>query len=76
MSHEIWIKNSPKAGVQTTQVEGLVLDLTEQEQEMISGFGGRDDGWASEIKITVQSPELQKKWLVSNFRYELSDLTP
>lgn len=76
MSHEIWINNSPKAGVQRTQLERLAIDLSEQEQEMISGFGGRDDGWASEIKITVESPELQKKWLVSNFRYELSDLTP
>lgn len=76
MSHEIWIDNYQKTEVQTTQVEGLVLDLTEQEQEMISGFGGRDDGWASKITITVENPELQKKWLVSNFRYELSDLTP
>lgn len=76
MSHEIWIDNYQKTEVQTTQVARLLIDLTEQEQEMISGFGGRDDGWASEIKITVESPELQKKWLVSNFRYELSDLTP
>lgn len=68
MSHEIRIKNYSKAGVQTIQLEGLVLNLTEQEQEVISGFGGRDDAWAFE------SQELQKKWLASNFRLEASGL--
>lgn len=48
MYREIWVSNSPKAGLQTTQLQGLFIGLTEHEQEMISGGGqrnGRDDCW-------------------------------
>jgi type VI protein secretion system component Hcp len=48
MSREIWVSHCPKAGLQTTQLQGLFSGLTEHEQEMISGGGqgdGRDDCW-------------------------------
>jgi hypothetical protein len=40
MSREIWVSHCPKAGLQTTQLQGLFSGLTEHEQEMISD-GGR-----------------------------------
>lgn len=74
MSHQIWLNNSQKVGLQTTQVQGLVIDLAEQEQEMISGFGGRDDGWVTGWRVTVETQELQKLYVASNFRLETLDL--
>lgn len=68
------VKNHPRTGLKTTQLQGLVSDLTEQEQEMLSGFGGRDDGWLNGFSIESDNQELQKHWLGSNFRVSVGDL--
>lgn len=74
MSCERWVKTSQKTELQTTQLQGLVSDLTEQEQEMIAGFGGCDDTWLNGFSIGIENQELQKKWLGSNFRVSIGDL--
>lgn len=68
--------NSQKAGLQTTQIQELVIDLTEHEQEIISGFGGRDDCWCllSEFRIGVENSERQKQFVNSNFKLDIPNL--
>lgn len=56
------------------QLQGLVNDLTEQEQEMISGFGESDDAWLNWFSIGIENQESQKKWLGANFRVTSGDL--
>jgi hypothetical protein len=58
----------------SVQLQGLVNDLTEQEQEMISGFGESDDAWLNGFSIGIENQESQKKWLGSNFRVTSGDL--
>jgi hypothetical protein len=74
MSCEIWVKTHQKPGLQITQLQGLVNDLTEREQEMISGFGESDDAWLNGFSIGIENQESQKKWLGSNFRVTSGDL--
>jgi hypothetical protein len=59
--------SNPSLNLKTCHSIGLVTDLNEHEQEIISGYGGRDDMWAFEVK----SSEKQKPWLHSNFKVEL-----
>ncbi len=54
----------------TCQSRGLVIDLNEHEQEIISGSGGRDDAWTWEVK----GKEKHKHWLASNFKVNLRNL--
>ncbi|MEW6492426.1 MAG: hypothetical protein AB1589_07935 [Cyanobacteriota bacterium] len=73
MSFEIGVKTSQKTELKTTQLQKLVKDLTEQEQELISGFGGPDDGWCNGFSIG-ESQAIQKQWLNSNFRVNIGGL--
>jgi type VI protein secretion system component Hcp len=72
MPREIWVSHFPKAKLQTTQLQGLFIGLTEQEQEMISGGGqlnGQDDCWCVGVvvaKTIDRSSPLLAKALVKN----------
>lgn len=72
MHREIWESHSPKAELQTTQLQGLFNGLTEHEQEMISGGGqlnGRDDCWCVGVvlvKSVDRSSPLLAKALTTN----------
>ena len=72
MYREIWVSNSSKAELQTTQLQGLFNGLTEHEQEMISGGGqldGRDDCWCVGVvlvKSIERSTPLLAKALTNN----------
>ena len=73
MNYETWGKFFSKTEIKTTQLQGLVNDLTEPEQEMISGFGGYDDGWINGFSLG-ENQESQKNWIGSNFRVSIGDL--
>ncbi|GAB4198983.1 MAG: hypothetical protein Fur006_49270 [Coleofasciculaceae cyanobacterium] len=58
----------------STQLQELVSDLTEQEQEMISGFGESYNVWLNDFSIRIENQESQKNWLGNNFRVTSGDL--
>jgi hypothetical protein len=73
MPLEVWVNNCRKAKLQITQVQELVIDLTEHEQEMIFGSGqynGRDDAWC----FGVLNSSLQKSATLSNFKITIDGL--
>lgn len=70
MPHKMWVNKCRKAGLKITQLQGLIINLTEHEQEMIFGSGGRDDCWC----LGVLNSVLQKSATISNFRIKIGDL--